>query len=78
MSALRGIELCEVIIHNHHEAFTSKIFLINLEVRGVPTFSSHKAFVASFTLKGWLLRQNSALFVSFSLVDIATIAQQKG
>ena len=75
MSALRGIELCEVIIQNHHEAFTSKIFLINLEVRGVPTFSFQKALVASFTLQGWLLRQNTALFVNFSLVAVATIAQ---
>ena len=30
---LRGIELCEVIIHNHHEAFTSKIFLEKKEKR---------------------------------------------
>ena len=68
MSALRGIaELCE--------AFTSKIFLINLEVIDVPTFSFQKALVASFTLQGWLLRQNIAIFVNFSLVAVATIAQ---
>ena len=75
MSALRGILLCEDIIHNHHETFTSKIFLINLEVRGVPTFSFQKALVASFTLQGWLLGQNIAIFVNFSLVAVATIAQ---
>ena len=75
MSALRGSELCEVIIHNHHEAFTSKIFLINLEVIDVPTFPFQKALVASFTLQGWLLRQNIAIFVNFSLVAVATIAQ---